>query len=160
MQAQLKTIASKTFIGKRINMSFANNLTFQLWNGFMPRRSEVKNQIGSELYSAEIYPQGFFKAFDPTAPFEKWAAVEVSAADLIPEGMEVLHSPEGLYAIFLFKGTTADAPAFYNAIFTQWLPANAYVVDDRPHFAVMGAKYKHNDPESEEEIWIPVKARP
>lgn len=59
----------------------------------------------------------------------------------------------------VFKGTTADAPAFYNAIFTQWLPANAYMVDDRPHFAVMGAKYKHNDPESEEEIWIPVKTR-
>jgi len=158
MQTQVKTIASKTFIGKRVNMSFANNFTYQLWNVFMPRRSEIKNQVGSELYSAEIYPPGFFKAFDPTAQFEKWAAVEVSATYLIPDGMEALHSPEGLYAVFLFKGTTADAPAFYNKIFSEWLPANGFTVDDRPHFAVLGANYKHNDPESEEEICIPVKA--
>jgi hypothetical protein len=36
MQTQVKTIASTAFIGKRVNMSFANNLTFQLWSGFMP----------------------------------------------------------------------------------------------------------------------------
>lgn len=156
MQAQVKTISSKTFIGKRLTMSFANNATFQLWNGFMPRRHEIKNVVGSEMYSADVYPSGFFAAFDPTAPFEKWAAVEVSNTETIPEGIEILHTPEGLYAVFLFKGTTADAPAFYNAIFTQWLPANGYKVDARPHFAIMGAKYKHNDPESEEEIWIPI----
>jgi AraC family transcriptional regulator len=156
MEAKITTIASKIFIGECRMMSFANMNTYELWSSFMPRRKAIKHNIGSELYSAEVYPSGFFNAFDPTAPFEKWAAVEVSNTEIIPEGMKVLHSPEGLYAVFLFKGTTADAPAFYNAIFTQWLPANAYKLDARPHFAVMGTKYKNNDPESEEEIWIPI----
>jgi predicted transcriptional regulator YdeE len=31
--------------------------------------------------------------------------------------------------------------------------------DDRPHFEVLGKNYKNNDPVSEEEIWIPVRAR-
>jgi AraC family transcriptional regulator len=34
---------------------------------------------------------------------------------------------------------------------------SAFLLDDRPHFAVMGAKYKSEDPSSEEEIWIPIK---
>jgi AraC family transcriptional regulator len=32
-------------------------------------------------------------------------------------------------------------------------------VDLRPHFALMGAKYKMNDSTSEEEIWIPIKKK-
>jgi len=34
-----------------------------------------------------------------------------------------------------------------------------FMLDDRPHFALMGDRYKNDDPESEEEIWIPVKKR-
>jgi hypothetical protein len=30
-------------------------------------------------------------------------------------------------------------------------------LDDRPHFEVLGSKYRNNDPESEEETWIPTK---
>lgn len=46
-------------------------------------------------------------------------------------------------------------PAGYFAtyIFATWLPSSAYVLDNRPHFEVLGAKYKSNDPGSEEEIW-------
>lgn len=29
----------------------------------------------------------------------------------------------------------------------------------QPHFEVLGEKYKDNDPTSEEEIWIPIKAK-
>jgi AraC family transcriptional regulator len=29
-------------------------------------------------------------------------------------------------------------------------------LDDRPHFEVLGEKYKNNDPTSEKEIWIPI----
>jgi len=32
-------------------------------------------------------------------------------------------------------------------------------LDNRPHFEVLGEKYKNGDPESEEEIWIPVKEK-
>jgi len=154
---EVKTVAEKKFIGQNLEMSFANNLTPVLWRSFMPRKKEITNAIGIELYSAEIYPSHFFKAFNPTTPFMKWAAVEVDNFDSIPEGMQTLVSPEGLYAIFHYKGTSAAAPAFFNKIFTVWLPQAGLSVDDRPHFAVMGAKYKNNDPESEEDIWIPVK---
>jgi AraC family transcriptional regulator len=30
---------------------------------------------------------------------------------------------------------------------------------DRSHFEIMGEKYKLNDPNSEEEVWIPIKMK-
>jgi predicted transcriptional regulator YdeE len=32
-------------------------------------------------------------------------------------------------------------------------------IDNRPHFEVLGDKYKNNDPSSEEEIWIPIRKK-
>ena len=34
-----------------------------------------------------------------------------------------------------------------------------YSIDNRPHFEIIGEKYKNNDPNSEEEIWIPIKPK-
>jgi hypothetical protein len=31
-------------------------------------------------------------------------------------------------------------------------------LNKRPHFAKMGEKYKNEDPDSEEELWIPIKS--
>jgi AraC family transcriptional regulator len=32
-------------------------------------------------------------------------------------------------------------------------------MDNRPYFALMGEKYKGENPESEEDFWIPVKKK-
>ena len=138
-------------------MSFADNKTFDLWREFMPRRKEILNSIGSELYSIEVYPVRYFESFDPAKNFEKWAAVEVSDFENVPGEMETLASPEGLYAIFLYKGKPSEAAKFYQNIFGDWLPNSDFVLDARPHFAVMGEKYKNDSEDSEEEIWIPVR---
>jgi AraC family transcriptional regulator len=139
-------------------MSFANNQTFELWHSFMPRLKEITNRSGTALFSIEIYNDPlFFTEFDPIALFEKWAAVEIVSQEVIPAGMEILLAPAGLYAVFLHKGPATDAPKTYRYIFETWLPDSGYMLDNRPHFAVMGDKYKNNHPESEEEIWIPVK---
>lgn len=152
-------VPEKKFIGVSFKMSFATHNPFMLWNKFMPRRHELKNAIGSELYSGEVYPPGFFDSYNPNALFNKWAAMQVSSFEDVPEGMETLTVPDSLYAIFIYKGNNAGAAAFYNKIFTEWLPSSEYTLDDRPHFAVMGAKYKKDDPDSEEEILIPVKKK-
>ncbi len=39
------------------------------------------------------------------------------------------------------------------------LPNSEYELENRPHFEVLGEKYKNNDPNSEEEIWIPIKKK-
>ncbi len=138
-------------------MSFSNNQTHELWKSFMPSRREIKNNIGSDLYSVEVYEPLYFKNFNPEKEFDKWAVVEVTDFETVPEDMETLISPRGLYAVFLHKGAASKGPETYQYIFGTWLPASDFLLDNRPHFAVMGEKYKNDDPDSEEEVWIPVK---
>ncbi|WP_371811654.1 GyrI-like domain-containing protein [Flavobacterium sp. M31R6] len=42
-------------------------------------------------------------------------------------------------------------------MFRTWIPNSKYDLDHRPHFEILGAKYKKDDPNSEEEIWVPIK---
>ena len=156
MKPRLKTINKKLFIGKKIIMNFTNNKTSELWKNFMPERNEIKNKIGNELYSIEIFPSSYFEKFNPDRKFEKWAAVEVESFNSIPDNMETLIIPAGLYLVFIHKGAASTGPKTYNYIFNEYLPHSKYNLDNRPHFAVMGENYKYNDHDAEEEIYIPV----
>lgn len=159
MEPRIEILDEKKFVGKRTVMSFSANTTYELWKEFMPARSKIGNCVGTGLYSVENYPSKFFERFDPHVSFEKWAAVEVTDFSSIPVGMETLVIPAGQYAVFVYKGRAGEGQKIFEYIFMNWLPNSGFVVDDRPHFALMGEKYKHEDPESEEEIWIPVRSR-
>lgn len=123
----------------------------------MPVRNEIGRRVGTELYSIEVYPPGYFDEFDPSLGFEKWAAVEVKEAGAVPAGMETIVVPEGLYGIFLHKGPATEGIRTIQYIFSTWLPASGFLVDGRPHLAVMGDRYRKDDPDSEEELWIPIR---
>lgn len=156
MSPRIEIIPGKKLVGKHLKMSFADNKTVELWRNFMPRRKEIRNNLGDDLISMQVYPESF--SFNPNTEFEKWAVVEVSDFGTIPADMETFHLPGGLYAVFLHKGSSTDNSTF-RYIFVTWLPASDYILDNRPHFEVLGEKYKNQDPESEEEIWIPIKPK-
>ena len=154
----IKTIAEKKLVGVRLTMSLEKNRTRELWQSFMPRRKEVRNMVGTDLYSMQVYDPLYFEAFDPRKEFEKWAAVEVKDFSTVPDGMESYTLQEGRYAIFHYKGAGTD-PTIFRYIFGSWLPDSAYTLDNRPHFEILGDKYKNTDPDSEEQICIPVKQK-
>ena len=158
IESRIETLQQKKLIGKHLTMSFADNKTGELWRSFMPQRKAITNASGTDLYSVQLYSAAFFKPFNPHALFEKWAAIEVTDFDTIPEGMEAFTLIGGLYAVFLHKGSSNDTSTF-QYIFSTWLPNSAYLLDDRPHFELLGAKYKNAEPDSEEEIWVPIKLK-
>ena len=160
MEPRIETLKQKKLIGKRLSMTFADNRTHELWKGFMPAKKEIKNTLSTDLISMQIYGDAFsFTDFDPHALFEKWAAVEVSSFDPVPAGMETYLLPGGLYAVFLHKGAASKGSETFGYIFGTWFPASEYSTDHRPHFEILGEKYKNEDPDSEEEIWIPIKKK-
>ncbi len=107
-----------------------------------------------------IYPGiHYFDSFNPMLEFEKWAAMEVSHWEDMPQECESYCLPSGAYAVFDYVGLPSAIGDYYREIFQEWLPASAYILDERPHLARMGAGYKGNHPDSEEHIWIPVKDR-
>lgn len=159
MFLRTEQISSKHIVGCKHTMSFTADTTRELFQSFMPRRMNIPNRNNSEILCVQNYPEGFFRNFNPTTPFEKWAAVEVTDFSASPEGMEIMTIPEGLYAVFLFKGRPSEADSFFRNIFMNWFPASQYELDVRPHFDILGEKYKNDSPESEEEVWIPVNKR-
>ena len=125
----------------------------------MPKKHLVSAK-SDELFSVEVYPDlNFFKMFDPTKTFEKWAAVEVDSEENLAEDFEVLKISEGLYTKFIYQGKASEAARFYSKIFGEWLPNSEYKLANRPHFAVMGEKYKGEEATSEEEIFIPIEKK-
>lgn len=160
MQPRIETLQETKLAGKRITTSFADIKTKELWQSFMPIKKEITNPVGRNLYSIEVYNSvSFFNNFNPTATCDKWAAIEVTDFENIPTALETLVLPEGLYAVFIYKGLAINAPKTYEYIFRTWLPSSNFQLDNRPHFALMGEKYLRDNPLSEEEIWIPIKPK-
>jgi len=159
MVPRIEQLQEKKLVGKQIITSIANNQTFSLWSSFMPRRKEIVNTVSTDLFSMQVYPYDFdFTFSNLSVTFQKWATVEVTDFENIPEEMETYVLPAGLYAVFEYKGLNTDTKIF-EYIFGTWLPSSQYNIDNRPHFEILGAKYKNNDPNSEEEIWIPIKLK-
>ena len=176
--------ATGQFIGICMSMSLMEDKTGQLWRQFMPRRHEIMHRTNTDMVSLQVYPKGYFSEFDPSRVFVKWALAEVGNVSAekgenedrgddgwnvsaekgenedrgggIPEGMKVFELQGGLYAVFTHRGSD---PAIFDYIYGEWLVASDFELDDRPHFEVLDVRYRHSDPEAEEEIWIPVRLK-
>ena len=159
MDPRIEKLTEKKLIGKRMKMSLSNNKTRELWQNFMPRRKEIQNNIGTDLYSLQVYDLFYFNNFNPNTEFEKWAAIEVTDFEAMPDEMETITLKGGLYAVFLHKGAAGKGPKTFQYILETWLPDSDYSLDNRPHFEILGEKYKNNDPSSKEEVWIPIRLR-
>ena len=140
MQPRIENIGKKKLIGKHLKMSVADNRTSELWSGFMPKLKDIKNRVSAEMISMQVYEVAYFKNFSPNHEFEKWATVEVSDFNDCPNDLKTFLLTGGLYAVFDYKGSGADARIFHY-IFSIWLPSSKYDLDIRPHFEVLGEKY-------------------
>jgi AraC family transcriptional regulator len=153
---QIRKLSQTQLIGLRIQTTAADNKTRELWQAFKPRVKEIAGiVVPNAFYSVQVFShQG---PFTPQTKFEKWAAVEVKEPGSTPEGMELLTLPEGAYAVFIHKGLPSDFPETAQYIFSTWLPNSEYALDDRPQFELMDDQYRPDDPEAEEEVWVPVR---
>ena len=157
MTPKIVTISTKKLIGFSIKMSLLDNKTQTIWQLFMPRLKEITNAVSADLFSLQNYPENYFTNFTPETIFTKWAAVEVKNFDTIPNGFEKLELSSGKYAVFNHKGNTEMFAKTAQYIYTEWLPNSGFQLNNKPHFEVLGDNYLgHENPESEEEIWIPI----
>lgn len=158
MQPRFETLAPKILVGQQQTMSLVKNTTGALFSAFMPRRKEIANLTDQFVYDLRVYPPGYFTAFSPANPFVKWVLVEVDEVGKQPAGMEVFHLLGGEFAVFRAADGRTD-PNVFQYIFGQWMPNSNYVLDDRPHFERLDPKGIKNNPEADEEYWIPIKPR-
>ncbi len=155
LNPRIENLSQKRLIGKKLKMSLADNKTVELWKSFMPRRNEITSKKSNEMFSLQVYNEPV-RLGDLNQEFEKWALVEVTDFESVPNEMETFELESELYAVFHYKGLNTDNKIFIY-IFSDWLPKSDYEIDERPHFEILGEKYKNGDPNSEEEIWIPIR---
>ena len=123
----------------------------------MPRRNEIRNTIGKDLFNIQINPENF--DFNPQTEFVKWAVVPVTDFDFLFLKECKINSRRRFVCSFNHVGDAVKARETFGYIFGVWLPNSEYELDNRPHFEILGEKYKNDSPDSEEEIWIPIKKR-
>ena len=158
---EIVEIDDKKLLGISMHTSLADDKTGILWQKFMKQKNSVQNKKSQDLYSVQVYDEGFIAGqFNSQSIFEKWAAVEVEDYSEVKDDLKGLSLPGGLYAVFTHVGTAKEFPKTAKFIFENWIPKSEYQIDDRPHFEVLGKDYKGPDnPESIEKIYIPIKSK-
>jgi AraC family transcriptional regulator len=155
MEPRIELLAPQKLIGIHMEMSLSDNKTGELWQTFMPRRSEIDNRLTSDFISMQKYPDNW--NFSPDSVFVKWAAVEVSSFSDVPHEMETYTLQGGRYAVFIHNGPASAAAKTMQYIFGQWLPQSGYRLDNREHFEILPEGYSPVDLNASEEIWVPIQ---
>lgn len=158
-QPSIVQLQKRHLIGFHDQLNYATYSVVPLWQKLMPIRNDVQGRFGENLFSVQFFPEKFFEQFSPHRLFDKWAAVEVEENAVIPEGAVSLTIEGGLYAVFAYKGDQSGAQEAFQYILGVWLPSSEYELDDRKHFEILDHRYKRNDKESEEDIYIPIRSR-
>ncbi|PTX42971.1 AraC family transcriptional regulator [Christiangramia gaetbulicola] len=156
---EIVEMEAKKLMGISLHTSLTDDKTALLWKRFMKQKKEISNTKSDDLFSVQVYDEGFMKGqFNSQSIYEKWAALEVEDYSELKEGLKGLKLPGGLYAVFTHEGTSKEFAETAKFIFDEWIPASQYSLDNRPHFEVLGEEYKGpENPDSKEKIWIPIK---
>ena len=158
MDAKIIAISPKKIVGLRIMTTMVAHAeaSAALWPAFAKGKGGIGNRVDGDTYSIQIFDGDPLTAGLDT-PFEKWAGVEVSSFDGVPEGFACMTLRGGLYAVFVHRGLPGLETHEY--ALRQWLPASEYALDAREQFERMGPAYHPNDPNAEEEVWIPIQKK-
>ena len=152
----IRNVEQLQLVGISAQMSYIDNQTQKLWETFIPFSKKIIHKQSNDFYSLQVFPENFFKTFNPTIAFEKWALVPVTEIESNIEPCKPFILPAGLYAVFHHKGMDTS---IFQRIYGEWIPQSPYQLDNRPHFEILDEKYKKGSPDSEEDIYIPIRLR-
>lgn len=85
------------------------------------------------------------------------AALPVTSADAIPDGMVKCEIPGGRYAVFTHKGPLSDLPHTINYIWGTWVPKGEYSRRDTPDFELYDERFDEKTLDGEFDIYIPIE---
>ncbi|MET7449136.1 MULTISPECIES: AraC family transcriptional regulator [unclassified Streptomyces] len=74
----------------------------------------------------------------------------------VPEDLDALAVPAGLWAVFEHSGQFPEALQYlWRDVFTQWFPSNPYA--SRPGPEILGVRLSEDGTQADAELWIPVE---
>lgn len=146
------------FSGRKKMVSLADNNITELWKEFMTTLGKYNLIKSQDYYSIQNYQENLHM-LNSESQFELIAAIkENDQSKTIPD-LGSYETQAGKYAVFLHSGMHQDFFKTHSFIMEQWLPSSKFTLSHRPHFQHMFPDYNVNDPQAEEEIFIPVMER-
>lgn len=141
------------------NMTLATTRedTPKLWRKFKSRCAEIGTRANRDFISIRIYTKPFPEMFEADEPYERWAAVEVTTHDTIPQGMKPHVIGGGQYAVFTHLGPASTFGNTMQYVFQTWLPNSEYRLDSREHFEIMPENYDLHNENAQEDVWVPIQ---
>lgn len=122
----------------------------KLWGQLMGRMGDIEHLVG------DGYSYGITTNYDEaTDMFDYVAAFKVSKAQDAPEGMVSLAIPAQTYAVF--PCTMPTIGETYDMIYKEWLPQSDYEHAYTSEYELYPPTFNPDDPDSQFEIYIPVK---
>ena len=159
MFLRIENISKRKLIGLSIEDSLKQNEIVNVWKKFIPLSKDIPENVKGQFCSLSIYASvNFMNDFSNQTKFKRGAFVEVNDLNYTHNKLETFFA-EGLFAVFLHKGLPSEGEKTFRFIFEQWLIESEYEWALPYHFERLPLNYNPNNPESEEEIWLPIKLK-
>jgi len=123
-----------------------------LWSDLMSRAGEIKDKS----QSMESY--GLMGMMDKEGNFEYIAAIPVDRVSEIPEGMVAREINNAKYLVFTHVGDAEKMKETYDFVYNKYCPeCGEDVRYDTYHFELYDERFKNFTPDSEFDIYVPIK---
>ncbi len=140
-------------IGLKIRVKPYDKNIPQLWDKFMSRNGEIKNNIDAKIAVGICCYQPDKNAKE----FDYIAGVLVTDESFIPDGMVYYEIPANRYAVFTHKGPLDSLGQTFGNIFKKWLPENNLKLAPADEIEWYDERFKFGEPDSEMDILVAVK---
>jgi AraC family transcriptional regulator len=151
MEYVIREMPEFRVIGKQITTSMQNNTIPQLWGEYW---SDPSRPMQFEVAVGLCFCEDEDCAEDT---FQYMAGVVVKDGRPVPQGMIERIVPAARYAVFTHKGPLSLYGETVQKLYSEWLPNSGLELAPGDHIEWYDCRFKDEDPESEIDIYMPVK---
>lgn len=130
-----------------------NNVGAQLnplWGAFIPRLAQIEHRISGVCYGVVRQLE------EGSERLEYHAAIEVTDASALPEGMVALEIPASTYARFEHRGPAQNIDHTVSYAYATWLAQSSHRHSYGPDLEFYGAQYHYSSDDSVMHYAIPI----
>ena len=153
MEPKIVELGEMKIVGLRYFGDNKNQEIAQVWQMFNKRIDAIKNQDNKCVigYCAPG-PEG-----EDKSKFEYVCSAVVDKVEDVPEGMVTRTIPPHKYAVFTHRGSLETLKQTYNYIYATWFPKSGLEMADNIDFEWYDDRFKDFSPDSEFDIYVPIK---
>lgn len=151
MEPKFKELGNFTVVGLRYFGDNKNNEIKDLWGEFNKNHNKFKHvKTDSPALGLCLMLPGEMEKFEYVAGFMVDSTNDVDPMFVARE------VPASRYAVFTHKGLLTNLHETYDFIFSKWMRECGFKINTELNFEWYDDRFRHDDPESEFDIYIPI----